>query len=355
MIGSRIKLARLAAGMSLRALAAQCGVSAMAISKYERGEMTPSSDVLLGLAKALGVRTEFFFRDQEVELEEVEYRKHPDLPEKDRKRILAHVRDQLERWLALEQFIPGSWSTPFRLPARLPARIKSIEDVETVADRVRSAWQLGQGPVPDLIDICELHGIMVFAIPINVDQKFDGLSARTGNKPIIVIGDNTPGDRQRFTLAHELGHLVLKGRLAKGIDEEKACNRFAGSFLVPRDSANRVLGNERHWIEPKELQLLKKEWGLSMAGWVLRARDIGVLNRRKVSQLWQRFVDNGWDKHEPDPQYVPEEPRGFEQLVYRALAEDLIGESKAAELLGLPLTEFVAARHMEATPDVARQ
>jgi hypothetical protein len=58
---------------------------------------------------------------------------------------------------------------------------------------------------------------------------------------------------------------------------------------------------------------------------------------------------------QPDPQYKSEEPRGFEQLVYRALAEDLIGESKAAELLGLPLSEFVAQRTMERPPDAARQ
>lgn len=355
MIGSRIKRARLAAGLSLRALAAEIGMSAMAISKYERDEITPSSDVLLELARALDLRTEFFFRNQEIELEEVEYRKHPDLPEKVKKQVLAHVRNQLERWLALEQFVPGSWSTPFHLPARLPASIDAMEDIEDVAAKVRTAWQLGQGPVPDLIDTFELHGIMVFTIPINVDQKFDGLSAKTGNKPIVVIGHDTPGDRQRFTLAHELGHLVLKGRLAEEIDEEKACHRFAGAFLAPRESAYQVLGKERHWIEPKELQLLKQEWGLSMAGWMLRARDIGVINRKRAGELWRLFVDNGWDKHEPDPQYEPEEPRGFEQLVYRALAEDLIGESKAAELLGLPLAQFVAERNMESAPDDPRQ
>jgi hypothetical protein len=117
----------------------------------------------------------------------------------------------------------------------------------------------------------------------------------------------------------------------------------------------KLLGKERSWIEPRELQLLKEEWGLSMAGWMLRARDLRVLSRPKASELWQHFVANGWDKHEPDPQYKTEEPRGFEQLVYRALAEDLIGESKAAELLSLPLAEFVAQRTMDRPPDAARQ
>lgn len=355
MIGTRIKRARQAAGMSLRELAGNCGVSAMAISKYERGEITPSSDVLLSLAAALGVRIEYFFREHDVELEEVEYRKHPDLPEKAKKRVLANVRNQMERWLALEEFIPTRWAVQFALPAGLPAKVKSLADVEEVAAAVRRAWKLGQAAIPNLIDTFELQGIKVFATSFN-GENVDGLSAKVNAKPVVVIRDgDRPGDRQRFTLAHELGHLVLKGRLDKALDEEKACHRFAGALLVPKDAVFKLLGKGRTWIEPRELQLLKEEWGLSMAGWMLRARDLGVLPRKQAGELWRHFEKNGWDKHEPDPQYPTEEPRGFEQLVYRALAEDLIGESKAAELLGLPLAEFVARRTMERPPDAARQ
>jgi Zn-dependent peptidase ImmA (M78 family)/DNA-binding XRE family transcriptional regulator len=356
MIGARIKRARLAAGLSLRDLAEQCSVSAMAISKYEREEIAPSSDVLLRLAKALDVRVEYFFRQHEAELTEVEYRKHRDLPEKAKKRILANVRDQLERWLELENFIPTRWALEFRMPAGLPRIVNSLEDIEAVAQRVRAAWHLGQNAIPDLIDTFERHGLLVFATPFDENEQFDGLSARTDGKPIIVVGGKRwPGDRQRFTLVHELGHLVLKGRLAKGLNEEKACNRFAGAFLVPREAVVKMLGKERAWLEPRELQLLKEEWGLSMAGWVLRARDLGITNRNRAAKLWRHFVENGWDKREPDPQYEREEPRGFEQLVYRALAEDLIGEPKAAELLALPLAEFVAKRNMEPPRDAPSQ
>jgi Zn-dependent peptidase ImmA (M78 family)/transcriptional regulator with XRE-family HTH domain len=357
MIGSRIKQARLAAGLALRDLAPQCGVSAMAISKYERDEITPSSDVLLALGKALGVRVEYFYRQHEVELEEVSYRKHPDLPEKEKKRILADARDQLERWLALEEFIPTRWSADFHMPSGLPAKVSSLDEVENVAVAVRNAWKLGHAAIPDLIDTLELHGIKVFATALDGDRKFDGLSANANGKPVIIIvgGKHAPGDRQRFTLGHELGHLVLKGRLARTLDEEKACHRFAGAFLMPKDNVTKLLGRERTWIEPRELQLLKEEWGLSMAGLMLRTRDLGIVTRTVAGQLWKHFQDNGWDKREPDPQYEREKPRGFEQLVYRALAEDKIGESKAAELLGLPLAEFAAQRNMEAPPDAARQ
>lgn len=356
MIGERIKQARLSSGLSLRDLAAQCGISAMAISKYERGEITPSSSVLLALGKVLDVRVEYFFRQHEVELEEVEYRKHPDLPEKEKKRILADVREQLERWLALEEFIPTRWSARFRIPHGLPGKVKSLDEIEEVALAVRNDWKIGHGAIPDLVDTLELHGIKVFATSVDGDRKFDGLSASANGKPVIIIvgGAHAPGDRQRFTLAHELGHLMLKGRLVRGIDEEKACHRFAGAFLVPQANVQKLLGKDRTWIEPRELQLLKQEWGLSMAGWMLRARDLGILARPKASELWKLFVDHGWDKREPEPQYPREKPRGFEQLVYRALAEDQIGESKAAELLGLSLREFVAQRKMEVPADAAR-
>ena len=356
MFGSRIKQARLAAGLTLRDLAAQCEVSAMAISKYERDEMTPSSDVLLALAKALGVRVEYFFRQQEVDLEAISYRKHPDLPEKAKKRILADARDQLERWLALEEFIPTRWSVQFHMPAGLPRAINSLDAVETASASLRAAWKLGQAAIPDLIDTLELHGIKVFVSAYDGDQKFDGLSAGANGKPVIIIagGKHAPGDRQRFTLAHELGHLILKGRLARTVDEEKACHRFAGAFLAPRDAVIKLLGRSRSWIEPRELQLVKEEWGLSMAGLMLRARDLGVVTRDTAGQLWKQFQDNGWDKREPDPQYQREKSRGFEQLVYRALAEDKVSESKAAELLGLSLAVFAAQRSMEAPHDAAR-
>ncbi len=357
MIGSRIKQARLAAGLALRDLAAQCDVSAMAISKYERDEMTPSTDVLLVLAKALGVRVEYFFRQHDVVLEEVSYRKHPDLPEKEKKRILADARDQLERWLALEEFIPTRWSVEFHMPAGLPAKVNSLDAVENVAAAVRAAWKLGHAAIPDLVDTLEFHGIKVFTTALDGDRKFDGLSANADGKPVIIIvgGKHAPGDRQRFTLAHELGHLILKGRVARSVDEEKACHRFAGALLIPKDAVIKLLGRGRSWIEPRELQLAKEEWGLSMAGLVLRARDVGVITRNTAGQIWKHFQENGWDKREPDPQYEREKSRGFEQLVYRALAEDKVSESKAAEILGLSVAEFAAQRNMEAPPDVARQ
>lgn len=355
MIGDRIKQARAAAGFSLRDLAEKAGVSAMAISKYERDETTPSSGVLLSLAKALRVRTEYFFRQVQVDLKEVSYRKHPDMPEKEKTRVLAEVHDQLERWLELESFIPTPWAIPFELPKKLPARVRNFDEIEDIAIVVRQAWDLGLNPILDLIDTLESHGIKVFAVAFDASKKFNGLSAKADGKPVVVVGKDWPGDNQRFTLAHELGHIVLHGRLAKGMDEEKACHRFAGAFLVPKPEVVKALGEGRTWLEPQELMLLKHEWGLSMGGWTYRAFDNGILPKSRMQALWSHFREHGWDKEEPNPQYPREETRLFKQLVYHALAEDLIGESKAAELFGMSLVSLRACRNMECPDEVADQ
>lgn len=355
MIGGRIKQARSAAGLSQRDLAEMAGISAMAISKYERDETTPSSDVLLSLGKALGVRVEYFFRQAEVTLEEVDYRHHPDMPEKEKGKIEAYVRDQVERWVELEAFVPTPWSVPFELPADLPQHINHYDEIENIAVTMRHAWNLGLNPVPDLTDTLESHGIIVFAATLDADEQCDGLMAKANGKPVVVVNKDRPGDRQRFTLAHELGHLVLKGRLAKGLHVEQACHRFAGAFLVPKLMVLKALGQRRTWLEPQELALLKAEYGLSMGGWTYRARDLEILPQIHMKALWNYFRENGWEKTEPNPQYPQEQTRLFKQLVYRALAEEQIGESKAAELLGMSLKALHACRKLACPEDAVNQ
>jgi Zn-dependent peptidase ImmA (M78 family)/transcriptional regulator with XRE-family HTH domain len=353
MIGERIQQARKASGLSLRALAEKAGVTAMAISKYENNQSTPSSDVLLALAKALGVRVEYFFRQAAVKLEHVEYRHFPGMPEKEKGKIEAYVQDQAERWVELEAFVPTPWSVPFNVPENLPPQINNYDEIEEVAVSVREAWNLGLNPVPDLTDTFESYGIIVFAAGLDAEQQCDGLAAKANGKPVIVVNKDRPGDRQRFTLAHELGHLVLKGRLVKGLHVEMACNRFAGAFLVPKEMVFKALGQRRTWLEPQELALLKAEYGLSMGGWTYRARDLGILPQIHMRSLWNHFHEHGWDKKEPDPQYPQEKTRLFKQLIYRALAEDLIGESKAAEMLGMSLKALHACRNMECPDEAA--
>ena len=355
MIGSRIERARHAAGLSQRALAEQVGLSAMAISKYERDEITPGSDVLLRLAKALAVRVEYFFRTESVELEGIEFRKRASLSKADERRIIADVQDRLERWVVLDEIFPPNEAMKFELPKGLPEQVDDFAAIEAVALAVRDAWDLGHNPIPDLVDTLEERGIRVIVTPYIGKERFDGLAAEVNGMPVIAIGKEWPGDRQRFTLAHELGHIILHGRLAEGLSEEKACDRFAGAFLVPGVMVLESLGAKRRWLEPRELMLLKQEYGLSMAGWSYRARDMGVLEKTTHGKFWGFMRKQGWDKTEPGPQYPAETSRLFEKRLYHALAEDWVGESRAAELLGIPLAEFRACRNMECSQYAVNQ
>lgn len=347
MFSTRLHRARKAAGLSLRELGERVGVSHAAIKKYEDGVAMPSSDILIELSRTLKVRTEYFFRPNPVALEGIEYRKRSSLPKKRLDAITHEIIDQIERRIELESLFPQSPVKSFAMIDGVVEHLTSMDEIEDVAEGVRDAWDLGLDPIPDLIDVLETHGVRVFMIEADAENKFDGLAARVNGMPIVVVGRHWPGDRQRFTLAHELGHLMLEGRLADDLNEEMACNRFAGAFLFPRASVKQELGQHRNAIELKELGLLKEEFGLSMAGILYRARDLGIITPGYREEQAKLFRIKGWFRKEPGHDYPTEKAHIFEQLVFHALAEEYIGESKAAELMNMPLQQFRRVRSME--------
>jgi len=354
MFNTRLHRARKAAGLSMRDLGARVGISHASIKKYEDGVAMPSSDILIGLSRALNVRTEYFFRPEQVALDGIEYRKRSSLPKKRLDAITHEVIDQIERRVELEKLFPQSPVKPFATVVGLIKSVMEFDQIEEVADSVRAAWNLGLDPIPDLIDVLETNGIRVFMIEADAENKFDGLAARVSGMPIVVVGRHWPGDRQRFTLAHELGHLMLENRLLDDHDEEMACNRFAGAFLFPRASVLQELGQHRNAIELKELGLLKEEFGLSMAGILYRARDLGIISTGYREEQAKLFRFKGWYRKEPGPEYPTEKAHIFEQLVFHALAEEYIGESKAAEMMSMPLQQFRRVRSMECVEELNR-
>ncbi|MBN9288577.1 MAG: transcriptional regulator [Gammaproteobacteria bacterium 39-13] len=349
MFNKRLSQARKASGLSLRKLGDEVGVSHAAIKKYEDGEAKPSSTILLKLAKVLGVRTEYFFRPDIIpDLTSINYRKHSALPKKQLNSISQKIIELIERRIELENLFPQAAKESLLPINKLPKVISNDSDIEKAAEVVRETWKLGIDPILDLIDIFEMQGIRVFSVDIAENVKFDGLCAEVLDKPVIVISNNWPGDRQRFTLAHELGHLLLSEMIVPDFkDEEKVCNHFAGAFLFPRESVLNKLGKSRTSIEIKELSLIKEEFGISMGGILFRALQLDIISHHYWLEIRKLFSKNGWHKAEPGEVYPSEIARVFEQFVFHALAEDCIGESKAAELLSLSLTDFRRLRAME--------
>jgi Zn-dependent peptidase ImmA (M78 family)/DNA-binding XRE family transcriptional regulator len=328
-IGSRLQRARKGANVSQRDLAERVGLSAMMISKYERDKSVPNSTMLLRFAKELGTKIDYFFRPESFSVELHAYRKHASLGKKNIEAIKVRIQDWLERYLEVEDFFPQE-----KIQIDLPTyKVETMEDVERAAKALREAWNLGVDPIENLIQLLEDKGIKVGLV--SGFDDFDACTFTFDGHLVIASKSGISGDRQRFNIAHELGHLVLACQ--GDLDEEKAANRFAGAFLVPAERAIFELGMVRRDLDVNELYLLKHKYGLSMQAWVYRAKDLNIISQNTAARLFKNFRVNYLHREEPGNPFPSEKPLRMEKLIYRALAEDLITRSKAGALLGKPL------------------
>lgn len=334
-IGERLKMARKMAGMSQQDLGEKAGVSRMSISKYERDINVPRSQVLLELAKALDVKIEYLLRPVEVSLSTPMFRKRTALPKKEENKILERTRDWVERYLQVEALF--SDASQFSEP-QIKRPIHSLVDVEEAAIQLREAWELGLDPIDNMTEVLEKQGIKVWVLDEDMDH-FDALVFWANEQiPVIVVKGGIPGDRQRFNLAHELGHILLD--IADNVDEEKAAHRFAGAFLVPRQKAFEELGEHRQNLNVQELLILKHKYGLSMQAWIYRAKDLGILSESKAREMYIGIRKRNWHVKEPGDPVEVERSQRMKQLVLRALAENVISRPRAEELIQEPIREL---------------
>ena len=343
MIGIRLKLARRAAGFSLRGLAAAIGhrVTAQAIGKYERNEAMPGSGVLLALADALNTSVDYLLGDPDLVLEDLEFRKNAFTTKRGEAQVEATVLAHLERYLAIEEILrlpSAQWDEPRDAP--YPVLRDPIE-ADRAADALRHHWGLGHEPIPNLVELLEERGVKIFAFPLG---SVGGLAARAGRPglqpvPFIVVNAEDWGERQRFTIAHELGHIVLA--VALGLSAERVAHRFAGAFLMPAEALWLEVGKHRTAIGLGELLALKHVFGVSIQAFTHRCRDLGIISVSTYRALFNEFDRLGW-RSPPYEEYgaMPgEQPNRFNRLCLRALAEGAISESKAAELLDIGIVE----------------
>jgi len=222
------------------------------------------------------------------------------------------------------------------MPKGFRRKIASFDEAEKAAKDLRKVWDLGSDPIENLTTLLEDKGIKIGII--SGITKFDALFTECDDNPIIVLKKDLPRARQRFSLAHELGHCLLD--VEGGLDEEKAMHRFAGAFLVPSEKVIFELGEKRHKLSIKELMLLKEKYGLSMAAWVYRAKDLGIISPALYVKVQKIFSRQGWKKEEPGDTVSGEVPVFMSTLVFKSHAEGLISTSKAAELLNQNISTF---------------
>lgn len=348
MFGQRLRLARKKAGLSMQALADRVSpkVSAQAISKYETDKMMPSSAVLVGLGKALGVSLDFLMGGQVEALRGIEFRKHSGTSAQDRAQAEAIVTEKLEDYLAIEDILelapPGD---PFG--DLVTDHVQRFEAIDGIARELRGRWALGIDPIPSMTALLEDKGIKV--IEADLPERFDGLACdveRGGGKPeaqVVVVSNRTNIERKRFNLAHELAHRVIRATGNPDVGLEKAMNRFAGAFLVPTEHLVDEVGAHRHGMTYHELMRLKRLYGVSAAAMLMRLGQVGILPQSVIEYAFRTYA-RSWRAQEPEPIRDDEgfaafeRPQRFERLVWRALGEELISPVRAAQLLRLPLS-----------------
>lgn len=344
MMGQRLKLARSAAGLSLRQLsdAIDNQVTAQAIGKYERDESMPSSPVLIALAGALNVAIEYLMADPNLALEGLEFRKKSLTRKKEEAQIEAMVLDRLDRYLTVEALL-GLPSVDWDQPREAPYPVEQdITESDRAARSVRADWGLGLDPIPNMMELLEERGIKVLSISLT---DIDGMTAKVRRlkdvyAPVLVVNADHWGERQRFTAAHELGHLLMS--VNPELDDEKAAHRFAGAFLMPAEVLWSEIGKHRKSISLGELLDLKMLFGVSVQAIVYRCKDLGIIGNATYQALFKEFNQRGWRKPPyEEPLALPgEKPTRFERLCFRAASEDAISEAKAAELLGVTVRDL---------------
>jgi Zn-dependent peptidase ImmA (M78 family)/DNA-binding XRE family transcriptional regulator len=338
--GERLRSARKMAGMSMEALAQATGamVSKQAIGKYEMGQINPSSDVLLALAKALGVKVDYFFRSSQFTISGLAFRKKAKLSRKEEDRIKYQTIDFLQKYIEIEKILNLSHTADKPLIRR--KKIRNHQDIEQAAADIRQSWNLGEAPIQQLTEMLEDKGFKIFEV--ETSDNFVGLSGYAEGMDIPVIAVFKEGDcvRKRFTIAHELAHLLFDFTDCENDDHEKLCHAFAGALLLPQKVIREEFGGERKKLTEWELKKLKGIYGISMQAIMARARVLGLVSENTY-RMFQIYVSkNGWRKNEPGKYSGMEKANRFKQLVLQASAEQIVSYSKGAELLNMTLAEF---------------
>lgn len=335
----RLKNARLKAGLSMEALAEKLEhkISKQAIQKYEAGKMLPESALLPLLAEKLNIRIDEFFRPLKISLGTVDFRIKASVPQKRKDQLILTVRDFLERYLELEELVGQSEFFVHPIPGKI---VSDSSELSKLALAVRQHWELGLDPLSNVVELLEEKGIKVLTIPGGDD--FDGLATRVDEIPVIVVNqDLATTERKRFTALHELGHLLLTiPDDWSDKDKENACHRFAAELLLPASVLKKELGVQRGYIAPRELIAIKEYYGISVQAIMRQAFNHEIITKYYYEQFCRQIApyrkdEQGWGHFTGQEQSFR-----FDQLLHRAVAEEKITMSKAAELSNQTTASF---------------
>lgn len=306
-----IELARESRGLSQTELATILEIPQSSLSRIEAGLLAASDQLLDAMAKKLDYLREFFLQDEKLHgagtsaLHYV-YRRRQGIATRTLKRIEAEVnimRIQIKKLLERARIKPS-----YVIPSFSVEDYKG--DVSKIAQSVRAMWMLPRGPVTNLTSAVEDAGGIVIRHDFGT-EAVDATSFRIpGMPPLFFLNERLPCDRWRYTLAHELAHLVL--HIVPNPDMEVQADEFAAEFLMPKDDIKPLL----HEFTLAKAATLKPYWKVSMWSLMRRARDLGIITDSQHRYMCMTMSSMGYRTREPRELDFPvEQPKTYRGLL----------------------------------------
>ncbi|NIZ90138.1 XRE family transcriptional regulator [Kineococcus rubinsiae] len=327
--GERLTLARHLAGLRKNALAEAIGKTPTAIASYENGTKRPSGGTVAQLCLALGVEPEFFMAGLP------RFASSHGSPHFRSLRSTTQVaRDQAYALGQLAVSVAATLERHVELPAVDVPRLNvsldsSLDDAQHAARELRELWGITSGPLSHTIRLMEHHGILVLFSAAQT-SSVDAYSFDNSHRPVVLL--NPVKDdyyRQRFDVAHELGHLVMHADSEPGgrVIEEQA-HRFAAELLMPAEQIVDLLPTRADW---RLLGRLKETWGVSLQALLFRARQLNVMSDVTYRNAMATVSARGWRRREPGASMTVEQPSLLSRAVELLESEGVAGLRIAGE------------------------
>jgi Zn-dependent peptidase ImmA (M78 family)/transcriptional regulator with XRE-family HTH domain len=293
--GDMLRIARQFRGFNQRDLAELIGVEASTVSRAENGIVQPSDATIAKTADTLRFPAEFFYLPDRVYGLPISshpmWRKKKAVTQRDADAVLAELNIRilhLRRLLRSLEFAP-----------KLPLPRYEVDDhegdVDKIAGMIRRAWMLPAGPLVNLTAAVEAAGVFVFHIDLE-RSDIDGVTISAPDlPPCVFLNKQLLADRMRFTLAHELGHIILHRYPTESMEDE--ANHFAGALLMPRNDIHNYFVGQK--IDLRFLARMKPVWRASMQNIAYRAHRLGYITKVQNQYLWRQFNYHKMRMREP--------------------------------------------------------
>ncbi|MDB5323345.1 MAG: uncharacterized protein JWN40_4976 [Phycisphaerales bacterium] len=301
-----LTLARESRGLTQTALAEAISFTPSLVSKFESGIVLPTDDNLQRIADVLDYPLDFFAQTDRIYglgCSFLYHRKRKTMPVPEQRRLVAVLntyRMQIERLLRNTELEADNTF------AHMDA--EQFGGPEGVAQRVRLAWRLSDGPIQNLVAAIEAAGGIVVRHAFNNDRASGMSWWLPETPPLFFVNADMPGDHQRFTLAHELGHVLMHRIPHERIEDE--ANQFAAELLMPAKEIAPDLGA----LTLERSAGLKAYWKTAMQAIIRRAKDLGRISPDRYQRLQAEIGMAGYRRNEPIP-IPPENPTLLADLV----------------------------------------